>query len=71
MGLKAVRRLVMQSFLDFDWERIRKLSSLLPEDFVLGSLLQALDDPVQHRDFGSLRSYTMGKTRLRYELAKT
>ncbi|CAM6117416.1 unnamed protein product [Calypogeia fissa] len=47
-----VRRLVMQSFLEFDWERIRKLSSLLPEDFVLGSLLQALDDAVQHRNFG-------------------
>lgn len=47
-----VRRLVMQSFLDIKWEKIRKLSLLLPENVLLGPYLEALDDPVHHRDFG-------------------
>ncbi|KAL2636392.1 hypothetical protein R1flu_007871 [Riccia fluitans] len=53
-----VRRLVMQSFLEVEWERIRRLSSLLPENVVLGPFLEALDDPVHHKDFGMKGLYS-------------
>ncbi|KAG6543303.1 hypothetical protein Mapa_015217 [Marchantia paleacea] len=53
-----VRRLVMQSFLDIKWEKIRKFSSLLPENVLLGPFLEALDDPVHHRDFGMKGNYS-------------
>ncbi|KAL3677602.1 hypothetical protein R1sor_027550 [Riccia sorocarpa] len=53
-----VRRLVMQSFLEVEWERIRRLSSLLPDNVVLGPFLEALDDPVHHKDFGMKGIYS-------------
>ena len=54
----TVRCLVMQSFLDVEWKTQGNFRNLFPEDFVLGELMQGLNDPVHHKDFGlSLYTY--------------
>lgn len=50
----AVRCLIMQSFLCIDW-KIHG-AELVPESFVLGPLMQGLNDPIHHKDFGGFPS---------------
>ncbi|CAM8877721.1 unnamed protein product [Rhodiola kirilowii] len=47
-----VRCLIMQSFLEIDWKIHEDFVRALPEGFLLGPFLQALNDPVHHKDFG-------------------
>jgi len=48
----------MQSFLDVEWKNQGNCRKLFPEDFVLGALMQGLNDPVHHKDFGlSINTY--------------
>ncbi|CAL5436699.1 unnamed protein product [Camellia sinensis] len=47
-----VRCLIMESFLGIEWKNYRHCAELVPEDFVLGSFIQGLNDPVHHKDFG-------------------
>ncbi|CAK9275553.1 unnamed protein product [Sphagnum jensenii] len=42
-----------QSFLELDWAHAFEICACVSEEFMLGSLLTALDDPTHHRDFGS------------------
>ncbi|KAJ7549851.1 hypothetical protein O6H91_07G072000 [Diphasiastrum complanatum] len=56
-GNPQVRRLVLQSFLELDWESILNVSTIVPEEFVLGPLMLALNDPANHKDFGLNESY--------------
>ncbi|KAH8973917.1 hypothetical protein BDL97_01G073400 [Sphagnum fallax] len=53
-----VRRLVLHSFLELDWANAFEIHACVSEEFMLGSLLTALDDPTHHRDFGVRGSYT-------------
>ncbi|XP_038906254.1 uncharacterized protein LOC120092116 isoform X2 [Benincasa hispida] len=47
-----VRCLIMQSFLAIEWrEKVPCLKSV-PETFIIGPFIEALNDPVQHKDFG-------------------
>lgn len=48
----AVRCLIMQSFLGIEWKKHRDFAKSVPESFVFGSFMQALNDPVHHKDFG-------------------
>ncbi|XP_068650315.1 uncharacterized protein [Aristolochia californica] len=47
-----VRCLIMQSFLDLDWENPQNRAKLVPETFILGPFIQGLNDAVHHKDFG-------------------
>ncbi|VAI25799.1 unnamed protein product [Triticum turgidum subsp. durum] len=47
-----VRCLVMQSFLDIEWERYKGYAQMVPRGFVLGPLIRGLNDVVHHKDFG-------------------
>lgn len=42
----------MQSFLDIEWKDYGELANSVPETFVLVSLLQGLNDPIHHKEFG-------------------
>ncbi|XAR70547.1 tRNA (guanosine(18)-2'-O)-methyltransferase [Bertholletia excelsa] len=53
-----VRCLIMDSFLGIEWKRYKNCAQLVPEDFVIGPFLQALNDPVHHKDFGTKGIYT-------------
>ncbi|XP_073122421.1 uncharacterized protein [Henckelia pumila] len=53
-----VRCLIMESFLDIDWKNYGSSPKFVPTDFILGPLIQALNDPVQHKDFGSKEVYS-------------
>lgn len=44
----------MQSFLGTASEEHENLLRSVPEEFILGPLLQGLNDPVHHKDFGSI-----------------
>ncbi|KGN55820.1 uncharacterized protein LOC101213211 isoform X2 [Cucumis sativus] len=47
-----VRCLIMQFFLTIEWrDKVPCLKSL-PETFIIGPFIEALNDPVQHKDFG-------------------
>ncbi|KAG0623288.1 hypothetical protein M758_3G162800 [Ceratodon purpureus] len=46
-----VRQMVLRSFLELDWTRAPKVKAFVPEEFVLGTFLSSLDDPVQHEEF--------------------
>lgn len=46
----------MESFLAVDWKNYGSSAKLVPTDFILGPLIKALNDPVQHKDFGLLVS---------------
>jgi len=50
--MNAVRCLIMQSFLDINWENYGKYIKAVPETFVLGSFMQGLNDPIHHKEFG-------------------
>ncbi|XP_043715500.1 uncharacterized protein LOC122663896 isoform X2 [Telopea speciosissima] len=47
-----VRCLIMQSFLDIDWKNHYHWAKQVPKSFVLGPLIEGLNDTVHHRDFG-------------------
>ncbi|XP_060207448.1 uncharacterized protein LOC132635184 isoform X2 [Lycium barbarum] len=47
-----VRCLVMQSFLSIEWTKYNHYAKLVPQNFLTGSLVEGLNDPVQHKDFG-------------------
>ncbi|CAI9095603.1 OLC1v1031591C1 [Oldenlandia corymbosa var. corymbosa] len=53
-----VRCLIMQSFLGIAWKDYGSHASSLPEEFVLGPLMEALNDPVHHKDFGCKQVYS-------------
>ncbi|XP_073307956.1 uncharacterized protein [Primulina huaijiensis] len=53
-----VRCLIMESFLDIDWKNCGSSAKLVPMNFILGPLIQALNDPVQHKNFGSKEVYS-------------
>ena len=50
-----VRRMVLYSFL----EQMSYHSDVASEEFVLGPLLKALNDPENHKDFGSIISVAL------------
>lgn len=52
MNSDAVRCLIMQSFLRIEWKNYGSSAKSLPETFVLGPFIQALNDPVHHKEFG-------------------
>ncbi|OIV94093.1 hypothetical protein TanjilG_05473 [Lupinus angustifolius] len=47
-----VRCLIMQSFLDINWDNYGNYINSVPETFVLGPFLQGLNDPIHHKEFG-------------------
>ncbi|XP_020081314.1 uncharacterized protein LOC109704964 isoform X3 [Ananas comosus] len=47
-----VRCLIMQSFLDIGWKQYDNFAQRIPKDFVLGPLINGLNDVVHHKDFG-------------------
>ncbi|KAM7273825.1 hypothetical protein ACFE04_028489 [Oxalis oulophora] len=47
-----VRCMILQSFLDIQWSNYGSSAKLVPESFVLGSFMEALNDPVHHKNFG-------------------
>uniref|UniRef100_A0A803PMX3 tRNA (guanosine(18)-2'-O)-methyltransferase TARBP1 n=1 Tax=Cannabis sativa TaxID=3483 RepID=A0A803PMX3_CANSA len=47
-----VRCLIMQSILSIKWRDNGNSANSVPETFILGSFLQALNDPVHHKEFG-------------------
>ncbi|XP_029120003.1 uncharacterized protein [Elaeis guineensis] len=47
-----VRCLIMQSFLDVDWDKYGNSAHIVPRSFVLGPLIRGLNDVVHHKDFG-------------------
>lgn len=47
-----VRCLIMQSFLAIEWRDEVPCLKSLPETFIIGPFIEALNDPVQHKDFG-------------------
>ncbi|CAJ1943226.1 unnamed protein product [Sphenostylis stenocarpa] len=47
-----VRCLIMQSFLDINWESYGNYIKSVPETFVLGPFMQGLNDPIHHKEFG-------------------
>ncbi|KAL1371104.1 hypothetical protein HN51_001329 [Arachis hypogaea] len=51
-GNPQVRCLIMQSFLDINWEDYGNYINSVPEDFVLGPFMQGLNDPIHHKEFG-------------------
>ncbi|KAL9326764.1 hypothetical protein ACSQ67_007409 [Phaseolus vulgaris] len=53
-----VRCLIMQSFLDMNWENYGKDIKQVPETFVLGPFMQGLNDPIHHKEFGVKGVYT-------------
>ncbi|CAN6486747.1 unnamed protein product [Victoria cruziana] len=51
-GNPQVRCLVMQSFVSIKWQNHGDCVKLVPKDFILGPLIEGLNDPVHHKDFG-------------------
>ncbi|KAH0448169.1 hypothetical protein IEQ34_021969 [Dendrobium chrysotoxum] len=47
-----VRCLIMESFLDIDWDMYANLAQKVPRSFILGPLVRGLNDVVHHKDFG-------------------
>ncbi|XP_028956801.1 uncharacterized protein [Malus domestica] len=47
-----VRCLIMQSFLGIDWKNYGNHAKSVPRSFVLGPLMEGLNDPVHHKEFG-------------------
>ncbi|KAL5551309.1 hypothetical protein UlMin_001485 [Ulmus minor] len=47
-----VRCLIIRSFLGINWKDYGNCANSLPGAFILGSFLQALNDPVHHKEFG-------------------
>ncbi|XP_021892840.1 uncharacterized protein LOC110810851 isoform X1 [Carica papaya] len=53
-----VRCIIMQSFLSIEWINYGCGVKSVPENFILGILMEALNDPVHHKDFGVKGVYT-------------
>ncbi|XP_020547413.1 uncharacterized protein LOC105155957 isoform X2 [Sesamum indicum] len=53
-----VRCLIMQSFLEIEWENYGCCAKLVPKDFILGPLIRGLNDPVHHKEFGVKEIYS-------------
>ncbi|KAL8528968.1 hypothetical protein ACS0TY_006437 [Phlomoides rotata] len=53
-----VRCLVMQSFLAIEWENYGCCAKVVPRSFILGPLIQGLNDPVHHKEFGVKEIYS-------------
>ncbi|XP_043812569.1 uncharacterized protein LOC110629722 isoform X3 [Manihot esculenta] len=53
-----VRCLIMQSFLGIEWMKYGNIAKSVPKSFILGPLLEGLNDPVHHKDFGVKGVYT-------------
>ncbi|XP_031502513.1 uncharacterized protein LOC116265767 isoform X2 [Nymphaea colorata] len=51
-GNPQVRCLVMHSFVSVKWQNHGNCVRLVPKDFILGPLVEGLNDPVHHKDFG-------------------
>ncbi|MCO5564233.1 hypothetical protein L7F22_017891 [Adiantum nelumboides] len=47
-----VRRLILQSFMELEWAKVPNLANVIPQSFILSTLVSALNDPVHHKDFG-------------------
>ena len=47
----------MQSFLAIEWRDEVPCLKSLPETFIIGPFIEALNDPVQHKDFGQFIIY--------------
>lgn len=47
-----VRCLIMQSVFGIEWKKHGNYAKFVPRDFVLGSFIQGLNDPVHHKEFG-------------------
>ncbi|XWS49177.1 hypothetical protein CRYUN_Cryun13aG0141400 [Craigia yunnanensis] len=47
-----VRCMIMQSFLGIEWSKYGSCVKSVPKSFILGPLMEALNDPVHHNDFG-------------------
>ncbi|GLT91144.1 hypothetical protein SLE2022_090460 [Rubroshorea leprosula] len=47
-----VRCMIMHSFLGIEWIKYGACAKSIPESFVLGPFMEALNDPVHHSDFG-------------------
>ncbi|XP_022735879.1 uncharacterized protein LOC111289259 isoform X3 [Durio zibethinus] len=47
-----VRCMIMQSFLGIEWTKYGSCAKSVPKSFILGPLMEALNDPVHHNDFG-------------------
>ncbi|KAK4262528.1 hypothetical protein QN277_028078 [Acacia crassicarpa] len=56
-----VRCLIMQSFLDINWENYGNYLRSVPEAFILGPFMQGLNDPIQHKEFG-IKGVYMSRT---------
>lgn len=55
-----VRCLIMESFLGIEWKNYGNCAKLVPEDFIFGSFIQGLNDPVHHKEFGIKGIYSSG-----------
>ncbi|KAL6279881.1 hypothetical protein ACE6H2_016762 [Prunus campanulata] len=66
-----VRCLIMQSFLDIDWKKYGTHAKSVPVSFVLGPLMEGINDPVHHKEFGVKGIYSSmtieGAARVRLE----
>ncbi|XP_019190926.1 PREDICTED: uncharacterized protein LOC109185383 isoform X1 [Ipomoea nil] len=47
-----VRCLIMQSFLGIEWRKYKCCAELISQNFIFGPLMEGLNDPVHHKDFG-------------------
>ncbi|CAH9086609.1 unnamed protein product [Cuscuta europaea] len=47
-----VRCLIMHSFLGIEWIKYEQCAKLIPSNFIFGPLMEGLNDPVHHKDFG-------------------
>ncbi|KVH89760.1 hypothetical protein Ccrd_008246 [Cynara cardunculus var. scolymus] len=44
----------MQSVFGIEWKNHGNYAKFVPRDFVLGPFIQGLNDPVHHKEFGTL-----------------
>ncbi|KAK4747415.1 hypothetical protein SAY87_014001 [Trapa incisa] len=47
-----VRCLILESFVGIEWNKFGICVKALPESFIFGPLMQGLNDPIHHEDFG-------------------
>lgn len=46
----------MQSFLGIEWIKYKCCAELISQNFIFGPLMEGLNDPVHHKDFGLFSS---------------
>lgn len=49
----------MQSFLSTEWTKYNHCAKLVPQNFLTGSLVEGLNDPVHNKDFGMFISISL------------